>query len=106
MKKVAVLAAGFVTAALMVAQVASAQARSQATQSAANVVFVQTDGLNGNQVAVYDRANDGTLALAGTYATGGLGGAAIGAVVDKLASQGSLVYDAHGLVALRRQRGQ
>ena len=94
MKKVAVLAAGFATAALMVAQVASAQARSQSTQSAANVVFVQTDGLNGNQVAVYDRADDGTLALAGTYATGGLGGAAIGAVVDKLASQGSLVYDA------------
>jgi 6-phosphogluconolactonase (cycloisomerase 2 family) len=91
-KKVAVLAAGFVAAALMVAQAAGAQVSTQSTRG--NVVFVQTDALTGNQVAVYDRANDGTLSLAGIHATGGLGGAATGAVVDKLASQGSLVYDA------------
>lgn len=95
MKKVAVLAAGFAAAALMVAQVASAQASQQRAAQGTNVVFVQTDALTGNQVAVYDRASDGTLSLAGKYATDGLGGAATGAVVDKLASQGSLTYDAN-----------
>jgi 6-phosphogluconolactonase (cycloisomerase 2 family) len=56
-------------------------------------VFVQTDGVGGNAVVAYDRAADGTLHLAGTYATNGLGGVLAGSVVDHLASQGSLVYD-------------
>jgi 6-phosphogluconolactonase (cycloisomerase 2 family) len=58
------------------------------------VVFVQTNELSGNQIAVYDRRPDGQLVRAGTYATGGLGGiAAPGTESDRLASQGSLVYD-------------
>jgi 6-phosphogluconolactonase (cycloisomerase 2 family) len=57
------------------------------------VVFVQTDALSGNQVIAYDRAPGGTLAQAGTYATGGLGGALNGSVVDDQASQGSLAFD-------------
>ena len=62
-------------------------------------VFVQTDNTAGNAVVVYDRAPDGTLTIAGTYPTGGLGGMLTGSVVDHLASQGSLVYDrAHGLL--------
>jgi 6-phosphogluconolactonase (cycloisomerase 2 family) len=62
-------------------------------------VFVQTDNLAGNQVAAYRRAGDGTLTLAGTYPTGGLGGQLAGSVVDHLASQGSLGYDpARGLL--------
>ncbi len=56
-------------------------------------VFVQTDGLSGNQIAVYDRLPGGTLSPAGTYSTGGLGGALEGSVVDHLASQGSLLFD-------------
>jgi len=56
-------------------------------------VFVQTDNLAGNQIVVYDREAGGTLALAGTYPTGGLGGTLEGSVVDHLASQGSLTYD-------------
>ena len=56
-------------------------------------VFVQTDGLGGNAVVAYDRAPDGSLLQAGTYPTGGLGGALTGSVVDHLASQGSLVSD-------------
>ena len=59
----------------------------------ASAVFVQTDGLTGNAVVAYDRAPDGSLHQAGTYATGGLGGQLVGSVVDHLASQGSLVYD-------------
>jgi 6-phosphogluconolactonase (cycloisomerase 2 family) len=56
-------------------------------------VFVQTDNLAGNQIVVYDQAWNGALTPAGTYDTGGLGGALEGSVVDHLASQGSLTYD-------------
>jgi 6-phosphogluconolactonase (cycloisomerase 2 family) len=57
------------------------------------VVFVQNQAVTGNTVFAYDRATDGTLTLAGSYATGGVGGALAGAVVDRTASQGSLVAD-------------
>jgi len=57
-------------------------------------VFVQTDNLTGNAIDVYDRGLDGTLSAAGSYPTGGLGGQLGGSVVDHLASQNSLVYDA------------
>jgi hypothetical protein len=51
--------------------------------------------VSGNRIVVYDRAGDGTLSQAGTYATGGNGGVATpGTESDRLASQGSLVYDA------------
>jgi len=40
----------------------------------AGVVFVQTDAVSGNAVAVYDWAANGTLHAAGEYQTGGLGG--------------------------------
>jgi 6-phosphogluconolactonase (cycloisomerase 2 family) len=64
-----------------------------------HVVFVQTNQPTGNQIAVYDRASDGTLSLAGTYATGGLGGAALpGTESDRLGSQGSLVLVSHHLL--------
>ena len=56
-------------------------------------VFVQTDDPAGNTVVAYDRAADGRLTQAGTYATGGLGGVLDGSVVDHLASQGSLALD-------------
>jgi 6-phosphogluconolactonase (cycloisomerase 2 family) len=58
-----------------------------------HVVFVQTDNVAGNQVAAYDRADNGVLTLADTYSTGGLGGVLNGSAVDHLASQGSLTYD-------------
>jgi hypothetical protein len=58
-----------------------------------NAVFVQTDGLAGNQIVAYDRREDGTLSYAGSYATGGRGGQLTGSVVDHTASQGSLTYD-------------
>jgi hypothetical protein len=60
-----------------------------------SVVWVQTNEVSGNRIVVYDRAGDGTLSQAGTYATGGNGGVATpGTESDRLASQGSLVYDA------------
>jgi 6-phosphogluconolactonase (cycloisomerase 2 family) len=72
---------------------AALAAGSASAASTGHAVFVQTDNLAGNQIVVYDRADDGTLTPAGTYATGGLGGALEGSVVDHLASQGSLTYD-------------
>jgi 6-phosphogluconolactonase (cycloisomerase 2 family) len=57
-------------------------------------VFVQTDNTAGNAISVYDRGWNGSLTAAGTYPTGGNGGTLSGSVVDHLASQGSLQYDA------------
>ena len=57
--------------------------------------FVQTNAADGNTIVAYDAA----LKPIGSYATGGRGGALTGAVVDRLASQGSLTLDrAHGLL--------
>jgi hypothetical protein len=89
------LAALAVTGALVGAQAGVAAHR----DASGNAVFVQTNRVDGNSIVVYDRAGDGTLTRAGTYATGGLGGIAVGAPSDHLASQGSLVYDrGHGLL--------
>lgn len=74
---------------------ASAQGASGGT-GGDHAVFVQTDDAAGNQVVAYDRADDGSLRWAATYATGGLGGQLDGSMVDHLASQGSLAYDPAG----------
>jgi 6-phosphogluconolactonase (cycloisomerase 2 family) len=58
-----------------------------------HAVFVQTNDLNGNSIAAYSQNENGSLTYAATYATGGKGGRAAGAVVDPLASQEGLVYD-------------
>jgi DNA-binding beta-propeller fold protein YncE len=79
-------AAGALTAAALLAGPASAH------PGAPGALFVQTDDPAGNAVVAYDRAADGGLRAAGTYATGGLGGVLAGSVVDHLASQGSLTY--------------
>jgi DNA-binding beta-propeller fold protein YncE len=93
----ALASAGLLTA--LAGPVAAATTQAQWAGGAARAVFVQTDNTAGNAVAAYHRAADGTLTLAGTYATGGRGGQLSGSVVDHLASQGSLNYDAaHGLV--------
>jgi hypothetical protein len=85
-----------VTAAFGGTQAASA---ADSGGSGGGAVFVQTNGVDANSVVVYDRAPDGTLTQAGTYATGGRGGIAVGAPSDHLASQGSLVYDSrHALL--------
>jgi DNA-binding beta-propeller fold protein YncE len=91
----AVAAAAVATAATP----AFASASSPAGVGAGHAVFVQTDNTAGNHVVAYDRAADGTLAPAGSYATGGRGGILAGSVVDHTASQGSLAYDPrHGLL--------
>lgn len=92
----AALAGLAVIGAFVGAQAARAAAKGD---RAGNAVFVQTNDPAANQIVVYDRAADGTLTQAETYATGGRGGTAVGAPSDRLASQGSLVYDsAHRLL--------
>lgn len=91
-------------AALAVAAFAAPAASASSTAhrgfpGAYDAVFVQTDNTAGNAVVAYHRAWNGTLTLAGTYRTGGLGGVLAGSVVDHLSSQGSLTYDReHGLL--------
>ncbi|MGH3084904.1 MAG: beta-propeller fold lactonase family protein, partial [Gaiellaceae bacterium] len=59
------------------------------------LVFVQTNELNGNRIVVFERERNGSLEREASYPTGGRGGAAApGTVSDLLASQDSLVYDA------------
>jgi 6-phosphogluconolactonase (cycloisomerase 2 family) len=58
--------------------------------------FIRADQRShGNQILVYDRAEDGSLILAQNVDTGGRGGRNEGAVTDPLASQDSLIYDPH-----------
>ncbi|KYG05870.1 3-carboxymuconate cyclase [Sorangium cellulosum] len=57
-------------------------------------VFVMTNAGDGNAVVAYDRDADGSLAYAGTYATGGLG--APSRPINPLGSQGSLVLSEDG----------
>ncbi len=65
-----------------------------------HAVFAQTNDPIHNRVLAYLRRPDGTLTAAGSFATGGTGGKADGAVVDPIASQGSVAFDAaaHELV--------
>ena len=85
----AALAATALAVGTVLAGPASADTRHDAGFGGARrVVFVQTDNTAGNQVIAYHRAGDGTLSLAGSYNTGGLGGQLTGSVSDHLASQG------------------
>jgi hypothetical protein len=98
-----VLLAALVTA-LAAAQGASAAGPTRT--GAGPAVFVQTNELNGNRIAVYDRGDNGQLTPAGTYATGGNGGAALpGTESDHLASQGSLAFDPEHSLLLAANAG-
>ena len=66
----AVAAAAVVTAATPAFATTSSPA---SASEAGHAVFVQTDNTAGNHVVAYDRAADGTLTPAGSYATGGRG---------------------------------
>jgi 6-phosphogluconolactonase (cycloisomerase 2 family) len=95
----ALAAAVTASAAAAFAAPASASAATAQRPGTGPAVFVQTDNLSGNAVVAYHRHGNGHLTLAGTYPTGGLGGALDGSVVDHTASQGALTMDrAHGLL--------
>ncbi|MFE7169828.1 lactonase family protein [Streptomyces sp. NPDC057616] len=95
----ATTAVAIATGVAMFTAPASASPHHPRQEASDGPVFVQSDAEDGNTVVAYDRADDGTLKQQGVYATGGLGGKLDGAVVDNLASQGSLTYDpAHRLL--------
>jgi hypothetical protein len=95
MKQLATLFLASLVLGLAVTQSAATKnPRSHHHRDRQHTVFVQTNEPNGNRIVVFDRAANGQLSQAGTYATGGNGGvAAPGDESDHLASQGSLVYD-------------
>jgi 6-phosphogluconolactonase (cycloisomerase 2 family) len=99
------LALATVAATAAIAPAAAASAEVGHNDASAPAVFVQTNDPAGNAVVVYDRADDGTLSPAATYQSGGNGGAAAGAVVDPLASQGSVAYDAGSHVLIVTNAG-
>ncbi len=71
----------------------AAPANAEARHHRGHAVFVQTDETTGNHVVAYREADDGTLSLARTYATGGNGGILPTSVIDHTASQGAVTYD-------------
>ena len=90
-KLAAVAMAGAATVVLSALPASAATAHAGAGQ--ANAVFVQTDNAAGNTIVAYTRTTAGGLQQAGSYPTGGNGGATMGSVVDHLSSQGSLAFD-------------
>jgi len=90
-KVAAVTVAGAAAAALSALPASAATADAWAWHTPA--VFVQTDNASGNTILAYTRTASGGLQQAGSYPTGGNGGATNGSVVDHLSSEGSLAYD-------------
>ena len=90
-KVAAITVAGAAAAALSAPPASAAAAHSWPGQAPA--VFVQTDNTAGNTIVAYTRTASGGLQQAGSYPTGGNGGATNGSVVDHLSSQGSLAFD-------------
>ena len=79
---------GFITSGVAFAQDAGAQSLPTANQHA---LFIETDSPSGNSILSYLRGSDGTISLAGTYPTGGLGAAGANSSAAPLGSQDGLV---------------
>src|SRR5438132_9119951 len=73
---------------------ATASAQEDDSGRGGRAVFVQSNDTTANQVLTYQRGSNGALTPAASYPTGGKGGRLTGAVVDPLASQGSLEFNA------------
>ena len=82
-----------VIAAMATALLGAPAVLANADEGGHHAVFVQTNDPNGNSIAAFSQNENGSLTYTATYATGGNGGRAAGAVSDPLASQSSLVYD-------------
>ena len=101
----AVLVAVLLVAIALTFGVANASAKGCDWHQNHQALYVQTDEPSANHIVVYDRAWNGMLKMAGTYATGGKGGVAEGSAVDPLASQGSLATASDGRVLLAVNAG-
>ncbi|RIX28661.1 lactonase family protein [Amnibacterium setariae] len=96
----AAAAAALVAGGAATANAATASPDLHGHHRVAGTVFVQTDSTAHNSVVAYDRLSNGTLRPAGSYRTGGTGGALDGSVVDHTASEGSLVRSGSSLFAV------
>ncbi|MGV8965777.1 MAG: lactonase family protein [Cellulomonas sp.] len=92
-RRLVAAAAGLAASVALVPLTVSTAAADSGHRGDAGAVFVQLNGTTGNEIAAYTRGPDGLLAPAATYPTGGLGGTEVGAPLDALASQNSLVLD-------------
>ena len=73
---------------------AAAASKVKPGPSKEHAVFIATNSTAGNSIGVFSRGRDGRLQAVRHYLTGGIGATLPGAVVDPLASQGALTYDA------------
>lgn len=105
MSKVKALAIGGALAAAMALAPAAHADSTSYVNLRHHAVFVQLNGGSANSIEAFARSADGSLAPVGTYSTGGQGGKQVGAPVDALASQGSLVEADHGRVLLAVNAG-
>jgi 6-phosphogluconolactonase (cycloisomerase 2 family) len=78
---------GMVTSGIALSGAAGAQSFAAPDSHA---LFVETDSPAGNAILSYVRASDGTISLAGTYGTGGKGGAGANSSAAPLGSQDGL----------------
>jgi len=84
------LALGLAVTASAVTAGAATRTRDFQPQQENHALFVESESASGNRVLSYNRASDGTISFAGSYATGGAGTDAAGATADPIASQGGL----------------
>jgi 6-phosphogluconolactonase (cycloisomerase 2 family) len=87
------LLGGMTTLGVAFAGDASAQTSPVASTHA---LFIETDSLTGNSILSYLRGSDGTISLAGSFATGGSGGAGANSSAAPLGSQGGLALVENG----------
>jgi 6-phosphogluconolactonase len=93
----------FLTAVFLLALVAGITSpAAAASQSAFGAVYTMTNAASGNELLVYNRSSDGSLAFQGAYATDGLGSGA------GLGSQSSIVlsHNNHWLFAVNAGSNQ
>jgi 6-phosphogluconolactonase (cycloisomerase 2 family) len=84
------LVLGLAVTASAVAAGAATRTRDFQPQQENHALFVESESASGNRVLAYNRASDGTISFAGSYATGGVGSTAVGATADPIASQDGL----------------
>ncbi len=87
---------GLAVTASAVAAGAATRTRDFQPQQENHALFVESESTSGNRVLAYNRASDGTISFAGSYATGGFGTTAIGASADPIASQDGLTLINNG----------
>jgi 6-phosphogluconolactonase len=81
---------GLLTLALSVGAITSTMYAAENAVGSASTVFVMTNDTVKNEVQAYQRLQDGSFALKGSFATGGRGS---GGTTDPLQSQGSLTLN-------------